>query len=498
MEPKHFRYGGGAAESNVLPLTVVLLVVVGVLMMTSRRRYLPILFLCTSLLMPLGQVLVIGGLHLMVFRLLVLFGWARVIVMPNRADDVQRVPRNSVDRAILWWVVSSSIAFILLYGDVEAITNRLGTAYSVLGTYYLMRNWLRDSKDVELLLKCLGFTCVGLSMFMLIEQHTGRNWFSVFGGVSEITQVRDGAIRSQGPFAHAIIAGTFGATMLPLFITLWYAPKAKVYAICGVIGGSVMVFACHSATPLMAVGAGVVALLFWPLRGYLCWVRRAFVAMLVALHLVMKAPVWALIGRIDVVSGNSADHRYELVNRTILHFGDWWLFGAPDTEKWGYLMHDTANGFVDAAVSGGLVGLIFFIAILVKVFSRIGSARRAAASDLKLECRLWAWGTWLFTNVVAFFGIAYFDQSMVAWYSLLAAVSAVTVIGDRQTQQSIRLTPKPISISIWSPPPDLRGWTSPGDAGPERGAMLKPALGENQTWSAGFSLELPAYETSTA
>ena len=42
----------------------------------------------------------------------------------------------------------------------------------------------------------------------------------------------------------------------------------------------------------------------------------------------MKAPVWALIQRIDIVGGSSGWHRYELIDQCIKHFSDWWLMGV--------------------------------------------------------------------------------------------------------------------------------------------------------------------------
>jgi O-antigen ligase len=162
---------------------------------------------------------------------------------------------------------------------------------------------------------------------------------------------------------------------------------------------------------------------------------------LVSLHVVMKAPVWSLIARVNVVGGSSGYHRYELVNQTILHFRDWWLLGAKDTEQWGYLMHDTANAFVDAAVTGGLLGLVLFIVILVRTFRCVGLARKAANGERQRQLRYWAWGSWLLATVVSFFGITYFDQSQVVWYSLLALVSVATISpgsGCCQTQYSLR------------------------------------------------------------
>jgi hypothetical protein len=427
MEPASYRFGGGSEETTILPVTLVLLFLASVLILFLPRKYAALPFLLASLLIPLGQVVVVGGLHFMVFRILILVGWVRLVTSgvlfnPRRAG----FKLTAIDRAVLWWSVVSVITFSLLYLRFDAFINRMGFAYSLLGVYFLARLLIRDPEDVDRVIKLFSLICALVAVFMILEQQTGRNVFSVFGGVPEIAPVREGRIRSQGPFAHPLIAGTLGATLLPLFLGLWWAKKATKFAVLGLVSGTVMAITCASATPLVGIAAALIALFFWPLRKKMRLVRWGLVTVLVGLHLVMKAPVWALIGRVEVIGGSSADHRYELVNRTILHFWDWWLLGARETESWGYLMHDTVNAFVDAAVSGGLLGLVFFITILVRCFRSIGLALKAAEGAPKLERRQWAWGAWLFANVVAFFGCSYFDQSCAAWYSLLAMISAGT------------------------------------------------------------------------
>ena len=399
-------------------------------------------FLFASVLIPMGQVLVVGGLHLMAFRLLILVGWARLATSGlQRHPSTSGFALNSIDRAVIAWTCVYILAFTLLYSDVTALVNRVGFAYNAVGTYFLVRFLVHDSKDVDRVIKALAGICALLAIFMVIEQLTGRNLFSILGGVADITSVREGLIRSQGPFSHAIIAGTIGATLLPLFMGLWWAPRAKSYAVTGLWAGAVMALTSASATPLMSKAAGIVAMCFWPLRRKMRVFRWGLAFALVSLHVVMKAPVWSLIARVNVVGGSSGYHRYELVNQTILHFRDWWLLGAKDTEQWGYLMHDTANAFVDAAVTGGLLGLVLFIVILVRTFRCVGLARKAANGERQRQLRYWAWGSWLLATVVSFFGITYFDQSQVVWYSLLALVSVATISpgsGCCQTQYSLR------------------------------------------------------------
>jgi hypothetical protein len=74
-----------------------------------------------------------------------------------------------------------------------------------------------------------------------------------------------------------------------------------------------------------------------------------------------------------------------------------------------------------------MVALIFFLAIIVFGFKYVGKARSAAYGDRNRELFIWALGAALFANVVAFLGISYFDQTEVAWLTLLAIIPAAVV-----------------------------------------------------------------------
>jgi hypothetical protein len=79
---------------------------------------------------------------------------------------------------------------------------------------------------------------------MLTEMATGRNAFASFGGVHEIAQMRNGLLRCQGPFAHPILAGTFGATQLPLFIALWFQEgRSKLLPLAAMLSSLVIMIA---------------------------------------------------------------------------------------------------------------------------------------------------------------------------------------------------------------------------------------------------------------
>ncbi len=398
----------------------------------------------------------VAGLHLLVDRLLLLVGWMRV------ARDVQVeggfYPRRlaPLDKAFLFWALSNAIAFCLLWGQFAAVINRLGFLYTTLGSYFLVRHLIRDKEDVVRTIKVLAIVAAVIAPFMLAEHITGHNLFSLVGG-PELANVREGKIRSQGPFAHSIIAGTIGAMMIPLFVGLWqHRKRDRVIAGLGILGGLVMAGTSASSTPVLTIAATLLGFSLWRFRKNLRLLRWGLVIAIIGLHLIMKAPVWMLIARVSEVLGGSGYHRAMLVDSFIRHFWDWWLIGTRDNASWGYDMWDSINTYVNAGTGGGLVTFVLFLAIIAFAYKKVGIARKMAekAGALKDARLIWAIGVCLFANTVAYFGIAYFDQGVMVWYTLLAMISATTAF-------VVNKKPAP-------PQPGMAGAVASGTAG---GAM---------------------------
>jgi hypothetical protein len=460
LADKLLQFGGGGASTAMSVATLIVLLAAILLFFLLRRKYLVVTFLLVSIFVPYGQVVVIGGLHFVGSRILLPFAWLGA--KPLSYLKTQRFQWNGLDKAVIWYGVISTICGLLLWRDVGVLINRLGFLYSLFGGYFLLRIILRDRADVNRTIRTLAILCALFAVGMVREQMTGHNLFAIFGGVSEVTAIREGRVRSQAVFAHAIVAGTLGATLVPLFVGLWcQGRKWRATAALGIVSGIIMTFTSASATPLLALVAGIVALCLWPLRRRLRWIRWGVVIAVVSLHLVMKAPVWALIQRIDIVGGSSGWHRFELIDNSIAHFWDWCLIGVKNPSSWGYYMGDLSNAYVSEAVKGGLPTLLSFLAILWQGFRKLGLARKAAATkDRRLELLLWGFGATLFSNAVAFVGIWYFDQSSLVWYALLAMIATITSAMPKRerTTEAGSSTPLPDAIS-----PDGTRWA---DAAP--------------------------------
>jgi hypothetical protein len=182
-------------------------------------------------------------------------------------------------------------------------------------------------------------------------------------------------------------------------------------------------------------------------------IRWGILVALLFLSLVMKAPVWFLLARVDLVGGSSSYHRAMLMDQTIRHFGDWWLLGARNNQEWGWDMWDIQNEFIVQAFAGGLLALVLFIALVSKTLGRIGRARKAAESR-RQAWSLWLLGALMLSHVFAFFGADYFDQSRFWWYASLAIVSAAT--GPALVKRRNDISPH-TAVSVNAP--DVAEWS---------------------------------------
>jgi hypothetical protein len=444
------------------PAVLVAILIAGVFICFGSRKQAAAAFLAASLLIPTDQVLLIGSLHFFMLRLLIVFGVIRMV--REKAGSKLAIFShgiNKIDIAVILSTIFMAVNGSLLFRESAAVINQIGNVYTVFGVYFLLRLVIRDGEDVVSAIRTLACITVVVAAVMIYEQATGHNPYAMLGGarVSNYASLvaREARYRAQGPFGHSILAGTFGAVMVPLFVALWWkSTKYRALAAVGVVSSSVITLASNSSTPVMGYAAGLLALGMWPLRKSMRAVRWGIVAVLVGLHLVMKGPVWSLIEKIDIAGGSSSWHRYMLVDQCIRRIGEWWLFGVKDTSVWGWDMWDTANQYVSICENFGLLPFLLFVAVLIYGFKYLGKGRRAAGQDKKTALFMWALGAALFANVISFLGVSYFDQTMVAWYALLAMIPAAIAGLPKK-----RLQPVPVNVASHEADSDLQLVESP-------------------------------------
>ena len=174
----------------------------------------------------------------------------------------------------------------------------------------------------------------------------------------------------------------------------------------------------------MTIAAAAGAAMF-RFRYHLRFIRWGGVCCLIGLHMVMKKPVWHLICRINAVGGSSSWHRYLLVDGAITHFHEWWLMGSRvGTAHWGHYAFDVTNCYIVQGISGGVLQLGLFVAVIAVAFGMVGRMWRVAGPDRSGLIFAWGWVS-LFVQAVNHFGVTYFGQVWMGWYLLLAMIEGL-------------------------------------------------------------------------
>jgi len=216
--------------------------------------------------------------------------------------------------------------------------------------------------------------------------------------------------------------GLFWATLVPLFIGFARQDKSKLLLWSAVASSVFITAATASSTPILTLLVVLILLCGYRWRKYTACAGWSLFASLVALHIVMRAPVWHLISRISVVGGSTGWHRYNLINQAINHFGEWLFLGCRSTAHWGWGLTDITNQYILEGVRGGFVTLVLF---LVMMYMALRTLLRLSLQhqEHKQQFLIWCFLVIILGHCVAFFGVSYFGQIMMWWYMTLAAVS---------------------------------------------------------------------------
>jgi hypothetical protein len=405
---------------------IAFLLVNAVALLLLPRRWAPLPLLIGACYMTVGQGINVDPFSFTVIRMLVAAGVVRIVIRREWPAGGM----NGLDWLMVVWAGWALVSSIFHKDPSAALVFRLGLVYNTCGIYFLIRAFCQSLDDVVGLCRVTAILLVPLAAEMLYEQLRGHNLFSVLGLVHEIPAVRLEKFRAQGPFAHSILAGTVGAVCLPLMAGLWRRHRKEAMA--GILACVTMVLASASSGPVMSALAGIGALFMWRFRERMRLVRWLAVLGYLGLDLVMKAPAYYLIGRIDLAGGSTGWHRARLIESAFQHLHEWWLTGTDYTRHWmptGVTWSpehtDITNHYIKLGVIGGLPLMLLFIAILAKGFSFVGQALRQSA-DQASESRfmIWALGASLFAHVVTCIGVSYFDQSFLFLYLTLAAIGS--------------------------------------------------------------------------
>jgi hypothetical protein len=419
------------------PLIFVCLCAIALLVVP--RRWAPLPFIMAACYVSISQAIEVGPLTFTAIRILVAVGVLRVILRGERLVGGM----NGLD----WWIVAWAVwACLSVFRGTGELVTRLGLVYNAAGIYFLLRVFCSSIEDVIGLCRATAVLLIPVALDMVYELSGSPSLFYVFEGHPNSIYHRDGRIRAYGPFAHPILAGTIGAVCLPLMVAMW--KHRRKTSLVGIIACTAMVISSASSGPIFSAASSLAALAMWRHRFSMQTVRRLAVVAYILLAIAMKAPVYYLIARIDVIGGSTGYHRALLIDAALTHINEWWLAGTDYTRHWAPSpgaspQHtDITNHYISMGVLGGLPLVFLFIGGLAKAFSIVGHRLRETGITRQSEFMLWALGSALFAHMATFLSVSYFDQSFVFLYVTMAAIgSARVTAADKTVTQPVSARP---------------------------------------------------------
>lgn len=406
-------------EITIYQTTILITLLLVAALAVVPRKYFVLPFILAACFVPADQRVIIMGLDFTCLRILVVVGFVRIIVQGR----YRNIKWNNFDAVMLAWIVCGTVIYFIQWLELQAIIRKSGTLFDMVGLYWIFRKNIGSWDKVRIGLKIFALCAIIMAPLVMIEWATGNNPFAVLGNVSTVVR-ESGSYRCQASFPHSIIMGLFWATLVPLFIGMAMTEKNKVFYWIATGAGVFMVAASASSTPVLTLMAALFVLCMFKLRRFTSCVAAGGIIMLVCLHLIMNAPVWHLISRVNVIGGSTGWHRYHIIEQAIEHFDEWALIGCKSVEHWGWLNSDLTNQYVLEGVFGGLVTLILFVVMLCYGLNVLlsNSLRDRTGAQQRLSWYVFAA---VIGHCVAFMGVSYFGQITMLLYMLLAIVGFI-------------------------------------------------------------------------
>ena len=240
------------------PLVAVAMLIAIVLIVALPRQKAIAPFLLAFFSIPVGQVLVLGGVHFTMLQILILTVLGRMAAFRESSSEKRFAGGfNAFDKLVVAWALVGLVAFSLQFLDMQAVTKGLGDLVMSLGGYLAARFLIPNRATVLRAVKLLAVICVIQGVLMVSEQFTYQNFFSSMG--ANPPTIRNGHVRSEGAMGN-LWAGAFAGSSIPFFLWIWAERNSRIAACAGLVGATAMVFATYASTSWMTYGASLVDL----------------------------------------------------------------------------------------------------------------------------------------------------------------------------------------------------------------------------------------------
>ena len=147
--------------------------------------------------------------------------------------------------------------------------------------------------------------------------------------------------------------------------------------------------------------------------------------------MVMNDPVYFLMARIDLTGSSTGWHRAELIRSAIEHLGNggrpYGLHEALDADR--HTCQRVSDRYHQSVPADGRLGRLsaadLFVLVLRAAFRAVGEALTENEGQVQRAYLIWTLGAMLFGQVINFWSISLFDQSISFFYLILATIGAV-------------------------------------------------------------------------
>lgn len=410
--------------------TIIIAIFLTIVTFVIPRKYFMVPFIVCACFIPADQRVIIFDLDFTPLRILVAVGMFRLWIR----GEITKIRWNKFDKIILLWASVGAVIYVLQWQDLRSLIYKCGVLFDILGLYWLFRQNTRSWADIHFMFAAFALCALIMLPLVLLEWTTGKNLFSILGEVG--TEVRpSGSYRCQASFPHSIIMGLFWANLVPIFFVLGVTNRSsKSFYWLACAANVLMVIATNSSTPIVTLMTITLLLILYRYRSYGRQIAYILFGIAVILHLVMKAPVWHLPSRMNVVGGSTGYHRYKLIDNAIEYFHEWALLGTRSTVHWGWAQKDITNQYIFEAVTGGLITLLIF---LVLMFQAVTIMSNYSMHGATLNQRWLCWGICvsILGHCISFLGVSYFGQIRMLLFLTFSVVGFVC--GMRNTKHQL-------------------------------------------------------------
>ena len=380
-----------------------------------KRNHALVPFIALLCIIPFSHRISLLTLDFPIHRIMLIALVARAIIR----GELPIGPFGLPEKLIFSFIFSFNLISGVSSGQWVTV---LGQGVTLILLAFVVRVYLNKQQFIALT-TVAGLIALPTAAAFWHEHTTLNNIYRIFGGVSDITPVRNGEVRAKGPFLHPIYAGLFWITFSCFFI--WrgiVARKVTQKAFWGltVVSCLVIGFATSSSTPILAFAAILMCWGAYLFRAFSHLFLPGLILTIIALDLVMKAPVWHLISRVGTAKGSTSYFRFSLIDAFFANIGEWFIAGTRSTAHWFWGAQDLANQFVYYGVRGGAISLILFIAMTLVILRHLSKLFNTYEKRNSPERWLvWSFMASICSTMIAFIGVSYFDQIAIQLYLVI-------------------------------------------------------------------------------